>query len=225
MRRLMVIAMSLLLGAAGYPVRAAAPVAEGQVQIVAPKMCCAGCAKKVSGQLYAIRGVKNVEAELASHTVTVAMPATSPAMLGVLWHSVEKGGGGPTSLITTTATYRLDVPQDEAATKAAHQLGTTQQIVVEHLDAECVQKIASQLYAIKAVGKVSTDMEHAMIAVEPKAGESVSPWTIVEVLTQVQERPLSVSGNYGTLSIEWAEVAPHDDHSHAFVPAQQGIQR
>jgi copper chaperone CopZ len=190
-----------------------------QVQIVAEEMCCKGCVRKVSGQLYAARGVKEVGVDMKTHTVTVALPAPNAAMLGLLWHAVEKGEGGPTKLVAAEATYTLIRPKVEATeVQQKQQANTPLSIVIDNLHCQgCAKKIAAQLYAVKGVTKVSVDMQHDTLFVEARPEAPLSPWNLIHAVTQANERPLAVNGPYGTLAIEWSTERAPKNHQ----PSQQ----
>jgi copper chaperone CopZ len=197
-----------------------------QVQIVAEKMCCQGCARKVSGQLYAARGVKEVGVDMKTHTVTVALPQPNAAMLGLLWHAVEKGDGGPTKLVTAEATYTLTRPQAEANAVQQQRVNVPLSVVVDNLHSqECANTIAAQLYAVKGVTKVSVDMKHETLFVEAQPGTPLSPWNLIHAVTQANERPLAVNGPYGTLAIEWSTERAPKNHQQAQQTTLGGLQR
>lgn len=203
----------------------AAPI--HQVEIVAEKMCCAGCARKVSGQLYAAKGVRDVTVDLKAHTVKVTLPRPNAAKLGQLWHFVEQGDGGPTKLVTAEATYTLIRPEAKANT--VQQLppqGSPTYIVIDNLHCQgCAKKIAAQIYAIKGVTKVSVDMEKETLIVETQRDAQVSPWNLIDAVTRAKERPVGVIGSYGKLAIKWATKAQPKNHQQAQLPNFGGTQR
>lgn len=210
----------------GFAQTPALPPGDSEVQVIAEKMCCKGCAQKVSGQLYTLKGVKSVGVDLSTHTVNVTLPTPSATMLGRIWHAVEQGDGGPTSLSTSTAAYQIVRPQNEQELRAVQQMGATQHIVIDNLHCKgCAQKIAAQLYALKGAMKVSVDMERETLIVETNPKTPVSPWLVIDAVSAAKERPVAIRGNYGTLAISWAtEVAPKSNHQ-AQQPLNGGIQR
>lgn len=202
--------------ASSTPVLAAVSIpAPTEVQIVDEAMCCAGCARKVSGQLYATRGVKNVSVDMKSRTVTVSMPAASrPATLGQLWQAVEKGDGTPTKLVTAEATYTLTRPKNASA----HQPSSVAQveILIDNLHCQgCAKKIAAQLYTLKGVTKVSVDMKRETLFVATQQAVQLSPWIVIDAVARANERPLAVVGRHGELSIGWATKAAPKPNQHA----------
>ena len=210
----------------GFAQTAALPPGDSEVQVIAEKMCCKGCAQKVSGQLYTLKGVKSVGVDLSTHTVNVTLPSPSATTLGRIWHAVEQGEGGPASLSTSTAAYQIVRPQNEQELRAVQQMGATQHIVIDNLHCKgCAQKIAAQLYSLKGVTKVSVDMERETLIVETNPKAPVSPWIVIDAVSAAKERPVAIRGNYGTLAITWAtEAAPKSNHQ-AQQPARGGIQR
>lgn len=180
------------------------PPTNGQVQIVAEKMCCAGCAQKVTSQVYVVRGVRSVAVDLPTHTVTIEHGESTPVVFGRLWNAVQVGNGGPISLATRDATYQLSIPSDGESLEALKRMGATQHVVIEGLeDQQQVERIASQLHQIKEVARVSVDLPAATLIVEAQPKKSVSPWVMMEAIARTGERPLAFTGSYGTLSIEW----------------------
>ncbi|MAT68543.1 MAG: hypothetical protein CMJ58_03370 [Planctomycetaceae bacterium] len=223
------IAAAVMIAAASSTAFAQSPAhqpGDGEVQVIAEKMCCKGCAQKVSGQLYTLKGVKSVGVDLSTHTVNVTLPPPSATTLGRIWHAIEQGDGGPTSLSTSTAAYQIVRPQNEQELRAVQQMGATQHIVIDNLHCKgCAQKIAAQLYALKGVTKVSVDMERETLIVETNPKTPVSPWLVIDAVSAAKERPVAIRGNYGTLVITWAtEAAPKSNHQ-AQQPARGGIQR
>lgn len=198
-----------------------------QVQIVAEEMCCKGCARKVSSHLYAARGVKEVGVDMESRMVTVALPQPNAAMLGVLWHAVEKGEGGPTKLVTAEATYTLIRPKVEASeVQQKQQMNAPLSIVIDNLHCKgCAKKVAAQLYAVKGVTKVSVDMQREALFVEAQPGAPLSPWNLIHAVAQANERPLAVNGPYGTLAIEWSTERAPKNHQQAQQTTLGGLQK
>lgn len=187
---------------------------EEEVQVVAEKMCCKGCAQKVSGHLYAVRGVRSVGVDLSTQTLTVSLPQATAARLGSIWNATEQGDGGPTSLTTSAATYQMVRPQDDNELREAQMMRATQHVVIDNLHCQgCAQKIAAQLYAVKGVTKVSVDMPSETLIVQVDPQKPVSPWLLVDAVSTAEERPLAIRGSYGTLAITWtSEVAPKTNH-------------
>lgn len=218
--------LALCVLATNAPALAAQPQpAIRQVQIVDEAMCCAGCARKVSGQLYATRGVREVGVDMKSRTLTVSLPEPTPAMLGQLWHAVENGNGTPTKLVTTEATYTLIQPESDLAKP---QTPTVRPLVIaiDNLHCEgCASKIAGHLYAIKGVTKVSVDRERGLLFVESNRDAQLSPWAFIEAVSKANERPLAVIGSHGELSIEWVTAAAPKDHQQAQQSRTGGIRR
>lgn len=216
--------------ATNAPAFAAAPrLSAGQVQITDEAMCCAGCARKVSGQLYATRGVKEVGVDMKLRTLTVSLPQPTPVMLGQLWHAVEKGNGTPTKLVTAEATYTLVRPEADPATEPSttpQRVASPLTIVIDNLHCQgCAKKIAAQLYTLKGVTRVSVDMEKEMLFVETHRDVQLSPWALIDAVAKANERPVAIFGNYGELRIEWATKAKTKNHQQAQQPRNGGIQR
>lgn len=226
--KLVVFTLGLLAVQVATPVNAITPQSpDHQVKIVADEMCCKGCARKVSGQLYAARGVKNVKVDMQTRTVTVSLPKPSGAMLGQLWNAVAQGDGGPSKLVTSEATYSLIPHQPGApATQATQQNATTMNIVVDNLHCMgCARKIAGQLYVVKGVTQVSVDMQTETLIVQTQPGTSVSAWQVLDAVGQANERPTSITGSHGKLAIQWRNKAAVKHHQQAQNPLTGGSQR
>jgi len=204
---------------------AAPRLAATQVEIVDEAMCCAGCARKVSGQLYATRGVKEVGVDMKSRTLIVSLPEPTPAMLGQLWHAVEKGEGTPTKLVTAEATYTLLRPEVDAASPQP-RVASPLTIVIDNLHCKgCAKKIAAQLYTLKGVTRVSVDMEKEMLFVETHRDVQLSPWALIDAVSKAKERPLAILGSHGELRVEYASKAAAKTHQQAQQPRIGGISR
>lgn len=203
---------------------AAVPV--HQVQIVAEDMCCQGCARKVSGQLYAARGVKEVGVDMKTRTVTISLPESKAASLGQLWHAVERGDGGPKQLVTSEATYTLSRPDQETNPQQTVGVASPLTVAIDNLHCQgCAKKIAAQLYAIKGVTRVSVDMQKETLIVETQRGVQISPWAVIDAVSRAKERPLAVLGSHGQLTIKWATKTKPKNHQQAQQPNLGGIQR
>lgn len=215
---------SILLALLLAPVRGASShVPTQQVKITAQEMCCRGCVRKISGKLYTVRGVKSVTVDLSGRVLTITLPQPTVATLGQLWQAVEQGDGGPTKLVTSSATYSF-TPAADAAIQSSKSLTSMQQITVEDLHTKGrAQKIAAQLYALQGVTQVSVDMKHDTLVVESRTDAPLSPWRITEAVIQAQERPLVVRSRYGTLSIEWSADHVLQNHHQAQRPTNGGI--
>lgn len=219
---------SLIAIAATTQLQAApATSAIERVEIVAEKMCCQGCARKVSGQLYAARGVREVGVDMSTHTLTVTLPRPNAIALGQLWSAVEESDGGPTKLVTAEATYTL-ARRDESSVDGQRPLTETAplSIAIDNLHCKgCATKIAAKLYALKGVMKVSVDMQQETLFVAFSPDTVISPWLLIAAVQNAGERPLSVSGPHGTLAIEWVTELTPKNHQQARQTTHGGIQR
>lgn len=224
-RETMILSLAIAFIFTAMPLYAARPqVPDQQVQIVAAEMCCQGCARKVSAQLYAARGVKDVQVDMDIRTVTVTLPEPNTWMLGQLWQAVAQGEGGPTKLTTAEASYTLTVAQAEQA--IAPQADANLYIVIDNLHCKgCAQKIAAQLYAIKGVTQVSVDLQQETLIVQTRPDVVLSPWTAMDAVAKTNERPLSLSGRHGTISIAYAKPQSPKNHDQANSQFGGGIQR
>lgn len=224
-REMMILSPAIAFVITAMPLYAARPqTPDQQVQIVAAEMCCQGCARKVSAQLYAARGVKDVQIDMDSRTVTVTLPKPNAPMLGQLWQTVAEGDGGPTKLTTPEASYTLAVAQAEQAT--APQANGNLYIVIDNLHCKgCAQKIAAQLYATKGVTQVSVDLQQETLIVQTRPDVVLSPWMAMDAVGKANERPLSLSGRYGTISITYAKPQAPKNHDQANSLNGGGIRR
>lgn len=199
--------------------------AAGEVRIVANDMCCKGCAQKIAGQLYTVKGVKSVGVDLPTHTVTVSLGQQDLATLGALWHAAHKANGGPTQLATETVSYTLVLPKTAEEVEHYRKMGTSQHVVVQGLDSqETAQKIASKLYDIEGVSKISLDMQRSALVLQTKNDKPISAWLVVDAVAKTQHRTSAVTGSFGTLTIEYAESSAHEDQR-AVLPKKGAVQR
>ncbi|MCO6046507.1 heavy-metal-associated domain-containing protein [Aeoliella sp. ICT_H6.2] len=215
----------VLLSTSAFGQQPASPPPAGQVQITAKDMCCKGCAQKVAGQLYTIKGVKSVGVDLPTRTVTVSLGQQDPATLGALWHAAQRANGGPTQIATETASYTLVLPKTSEEAEQIRKLGTTQQVVVGKLDSQqTAQQIASRLYELKGVAKVRVDLQHSALVLETKPNTPVSAWLVIDAVAKAGHQVSAVSGNFGTLSIEYAGDPAHE-YNQASQPRNGAVQR
>ena len=179
-----------------------------QVEIVADCLSAEGCARKVSEKLRTCRAVESVELDVDSRSIMVSLKKTNPLNLGQLWHAVEQGEGVPLKLSTKEATYTLVEP--EAAARPNRSL----QVVIDNMDCKgCAKKIASRLYTLKGVTKVTVDMKTETLTISLRRGVTASPWRILDAVAKAKERPLKVLGAHGELAIEWkSERAENNCH-------------
>jgi copper chaperone CopZ len=190
--------LSLLAGDCAF----AAPVEMQTVEIVAEGMCCQGCARKVSGKVYTARGVQSVSTDVPTHAVTIQAPKVGEAYLGVLWDAVAAGNGAPKSLSTAEATFRL-----EPAAQASQNNVTA--IRIEGLeDQSQVQRLADQYSAVEGVSGVRFDPNNTSLLVTTAENRRLSPWAAAEIAVRAGERPVSVTGAAGVLTIEWLNAEP-----------------
>lgn len=204
------------------------PQTDKRVEIVAEGMCCKGCARDISGQLYAAKGVKSVEIDMDRHVVSVSLsPDKKTATLGQLWDAVEQHEGDPVKLVTAEATYTLTPPKDfTAAGNSPVAANSSISIVVDNLHCMgCAKKIGAQLYALKGVTKVHADLQRDTLTVETRSKTPISPWQAIAAVMKAKEFPLAVTGSHGTLSIEWVAKRKPKNHKHAHQTTIGGIQR
>lgn len=85
--------LAALLLASGL--RAQAPAVTA---ITVPDMHCAGCAKKMAGQLHRVPGVAAVQADVPNNRLLVRhQPQRAPSPRG-MWEAIERAGYEPSRL-------------------------------------------------------------------------------------------------------------------------------
>lgn len=172
-----------------------------QIEIVADDMCCNGCAQKIAAQLYAAPGVTAVEADLPTRVITVKAKPSPKLTLQKLWQAVEQGQGAPSQLTTTEATYKL---------KRSEQLDPQQRLSEGHYavvlqtlkEPGQPKRITDAVSKIRGVKGVRVVAESRTVLVETSDNLPLSPWVLAMTVQVAGSEPLSVSGSYGTLSIE-----------------------
>ena len=198
-RAMRLMTLTLALGALGEGAFAA-PTSFQTVEIVAEGMCCQGCARKVAGKLYTARGVRSVDTDVPTHAVKVQAPQAGVAYLGTLWDAVAAGDGAPTSLVTADATFKL---------KPAAEPGTQQITTAIRLAGvatpERVRRVADRFGAVEGVTGVRFDQTASTLLVTTAPDRRLNPWAAVELAAGVGERPVSVVGPAGVLTIQWNE--------------------
>lgn len=198
---------------------AIAQAAAVKIQIVADGMCCKGCAQKVAAQLYAVPGVSNVEVDLPNHTAIVTVTPSPKFTLERLWLAAEKGDGKPSKLVTSQATYTLQRPEQ---LELSEPLAPGRYwVVVKGLTSnDGAQKIAKQLYAIRGVKTVQADIANRTLFVESANPEPLSPWSLATAVERAGDKPVSITGPHGVLSIE----RPSQQQARAAITSSQQYQ-
>ena len=194
------LALIAALAIAAAPRMAAAQQGVLEVQIVADKMCCKGCAQKVAAQLYALPGVTSVDADVPNRLVTVTAKPSPKLTPDRLWRAAEQGKGGPSKLVTPRAAYvltRAENLKPEQRYSAGHY-----SLEVRSLqDNEAVQTIANQLYAVRGVEHVSIDANRRLL-IQSKKDASLSPWALAGAAEQARGDLIAIGGPHGVLTIE-----------------------
>lgn len=97
---------TLLSIALALLVTSAANAAEpAYTTINVEKMCCNGCAQKIAGQLYVVRGVKEVRVNLDKKLVYVIPQQTKTVSPRAMWEAVQKGEDNPIRLAGPSGTF------------------------------------------------------------------------------------------------------------------------
>ena len=73
--------------------------------ITVKKMHCAGCAKKISARLYAVRGVKEVRMDLKKKILYVAPQKKAVLSPLAMWEAVEKAKDIPVRMAGPSGTF------------------------------------------------------------------------------------------------------------------------
>lgn len=213
-RALVAVALVIL---AAPPARAAEMLV---VEIKADAMCCAGCAKKVAGQLYAAPGVVDVKADVPSRLVTITARPSQKLTLERLWNAVVKAKGGPTQLTIGDIAYKF-VPA-ESLPEADRVQGNVYRAVISDLTAhQAADRVAQSVRQLRGVGQIALDSTPDALLVTPDAGAVLSPWALIGAIEQAKEQPLSIDSPLGRMSIE--PVSPTENVSAR--PQAQGAVR
>lgn len=73
--------------------------------ITVEKMCCKGCARKIAGQLYVVKGVKEVRVDIEKKLVFVIPQRSVAVSPRAMWEAVEQGGDRPLRLAGPSGTF------------------------------------------------------------------------------------------------------------------------
>lgn len=76
-----------------------------RTSITVKKMHCAGCAKKISARLYAVRGVKEVRVDMDKKTLFVVPQKAAVLSPRKMWEAVEKAKDVPIRLAGPNGTF------------------------------------------------------------------------------------------------------------------------
>lgn len=180
-----------------------------QVQFKADAMCCKGCAQKISGLLYATRGVKSVQADLAERNIEVVAAAEKGPSLGELWNAVEQGGGEPTQLTVSGIAISL---QRQAADAPANPAEMTVTIVGGYRAQEIVQKVADAIRNVAGVHRVSFDASQDALQIE--CDQNVSPWPVLQAVATAGERTQTLGCSLGEFTINARATSPQSNQQH-----------
>jgi copper chaperone CopZ len=169
-------------------------------------MCCQGCVQKIAAQLYALPGITSVQGDVPKRIVTITGKPSPKVTLERIWQAVEKGKGGPSKLVSRSATYTLTRPEkvnpDERLETGQYRL----EVATLHDDGEA-KTIADQLYRLQGVEKVGVDLASRTLAIHASSATTFSPWVLVGAAERAHSQPMTVAGPFGVLSIERSTAA------------------
>ena len=74
-------------------------------KITVKKMHCAGCAKKISARIYAVRGVKEVRMDIKKKTLYVHPQRKAVLSPLAMWEAVEKAKDVPIRITGPSGTF------------------------------------------------------------------------------------------------------------------------
>ena len=83
-------------------------LAASEVAIYVSDMHCAGCAKKIAGKLYRVKGVVKVRTNLKQNLAIVTPQAKKQIDAKAAWVAVQKAGFKPTRMIGPQGTFVAD---------------------------------------------------------------------------------------------------------------------
>jgi copper chaperone CopZ len=83
-------------------------LAPSEVAIYVSDMHCAGCAKKIAGKLYRVKGVVKVRTNLKQNLAIVTPQAKKQIDAKAAWVAVQKAGFKPTKMIGPQGTFVAD---------------------------------------------------------------------------------------------------------------------
>jgi copper chaperone CopZ len=164
-------------------------------------MCCQGCVQKVAAQLYALPGITSVQGDVPKRIVTITGKPSPKVTLERIWQAVEKGKGGPSKLVSRSATYTLTKAEK---VKPEERLATGQyrlEVAALPNDGEA-KAITEQLYRIQGIDKVGVDLAQRTLAIHTSSSPAISPWVLVGAAERAHSQPMTVAGPFGVLSIE-----------------------
>ncbi|MBA3481781.1 MAG: heavy-metal-associated domain-containing protein [Pirellulales bacterium] len=218
LRAAALVAVVLAVAAQGQ-LASAATAATATYEITADDMCCAGCAKKIAGQLYTAPGVMKVTSNVKARTVVVTAKPSPKLTVERLWNAVEKGKGKPSRIVTSGVTYSLKRPAD--LSPAEQPAAGVYTLSIADLQPAAADSAAKSLQAVRGVVSVSIDAANGALIVEPARGVVLSPWALIGAAQQAKVQPLAVSGPHGRLTIAAAAA----DAQLSARPVSQGANR
>jgi copper chaperone CopZ len=83
-------------------------LAPSEVAIYVSDMHCAGCAKKIAGKLYRVKGVVKVRTNLKQNLAVVTPQPKKQVDAKAAWVAVQKAGFKPTKMIGPEGTFVAD---------------------------------------------------------------------------------------------------------------------
>ena len=189
------------------------------VEIKADAMCCAGCAKKVSAQLFTAPGVIEVKPDVPSRMVEITARPSRNLTMEKLWNAVEKAKGKPSSLAVGGTTYEFTPIDPAPADKPAPN--QYQILLDKESPLSGVASAAKAVQQLRGVGQVSVATDHSQLTVAPAQGSKLSAWALLGVLEQAQVRVTQIDGPAGRIAIQQKKA----DKSVTTRPQGQGVVR
>lgn len=80
-------------------------IAANETAIYINDMHCAGCAKKISGRLFRVKGVVKVRTDLKANLAVVTPQTKKQVDTKAAWEAVQKAGFQPTKLVGPQGTF------------------------------------------------------------------------------------------------------------------------
>ena len=200
-------ALLIALIASSVSTIAAPPPTALRIQVVADEICCQGCVQRVAAQLYALPGVTSVQGDVPKRTVTVTAKPSPKLTMERIWLAVEKGKGGPSKLVSQTATYTLTrvekLKSEERLPPGSYLLE-----VGSLADNDEAKAIADQLQCIPGVEKIGVDLAQRTLAIHSSTATALSPWALVSAAERAQSQPITARGPFGAFAIERTAAKP-----------------
>lgn len=189
------------------------PVPSSTAAVQAAPMCCLDCGRKIAGQLYTMPGVRSVDLDFESKTLSIAYQRGRTPSPRLICAAVMRTDDRPVSVSGPFGT--ISIQYRAAGQRPTASVARTAVTLQRARSTAAARAVAAEISAGQRVADARFEVSTQTLYLTPPDGADLDAWRLWEAVERAGDHAIAIEGPAVTLSNDHLLAARHAPQSPA----------